>query len=106
MFNSDIVKNSKLANKTTINNLKYFYTIQVGNYSNPGNSCLDILQRTTGTSLSSGDYWIVLDNKPLKVYCDMKVDGGMFLRFLCSGEVKFFIDSSNHNPEKRFHGFR
>ena len=57
--------------------------MQVGSSSNPGNSCLDILQRTKGTSLSSGDYWIVLDNEPLKVYCDMKGDGGMSLRSLC-----------------------
>ena len=54
--------------------------LQVGNYSNPGNSCLDILQRTKETSLSSGDYWIVLDSKPLKVYCDMEADGGMLSR--------------------------
>ena len=64
-------------------NLKYLLILQVGGHTNPGNSCLDILQRTKGTTLSSGDYWIVLDNETLNVYCDMKADGGMSLRFLC-----------------------
>ena len=64
-------------------NLKYLLIIQVGSRSNPGNSCLDILQRTKGTTLLNGDYWIVLDNETLNVYCDMKADGGMFLQFLC-----------------------
>ena len=42
--------------------------------------------------MSSGDYWILLDNKPLKVYCDMKADG------VCSYDLyaleKLFIDFS------------
>jgi hypothetical protein len=55
---------------------------KVGDYSYPGKSCLDILQRTKGTSLSNGEYWIALDSTPLKVYCDMKADGGIYLDFL------------------------
>ena len=43
---------------------------------NPGKSCLDIRQRTKGASLSNGEYWIKLDSKPLKVYCDMEADRG------------------------------
>ncbi|XP_028406473.1 uncharacterized protein LOC114528962 [Dendronephthya gigantea] len=50
--------------------------LNVGRYSNPGKSCLDILQRAKTASLGNGEYWIKLDNKPLKVYCDMKADGG------------------------------
>ena len=58
--------------------------LKVGDYLNPGKSCLDILQRTTKPSLSSGEYWILLESKPLKVYCDMKTDGGMYTyEFLC-----------------------
>lgn len=53
---------------------------KVGHRESPGRSCLDIRQRTkNSSSLSSGDYWIVLDRKPLKVYCDMKADGGISL---------------------------
>ncbi|XP_028416056.1 uncharacterized protein LOC114539640 isoform X1 [Dendronephthya gigantea] len=48
----------------------------VGRYNNPGQSCLDILQRTERASLGNGEYWVLLDNKPLNVYCDMKADGG------------------------------
>ena len=56
---------------------------KIGEY-HPGKSCLDILQRTKRSFLSSGEYWIVLDNKPLRVYCDMKADGGIYLyEFLC-----------------------
>ena len=86
LFNTKTVENSKLGNEkvvTAIINLKYLLIIQVGSRSNPGNSCLDILQRTKGATLSSGYYWIVLDNETLNVYCDMKADGGMYLRFLC-----------------------
>jgi hypothetical protein len=55
---------------------------KVGDYSYPGKSCLDILQRTKGMSLSNGEYWIALDSKPLKVYCDMKADGGIYLHLV------------------------
>jgi hypothetical protein len=55
---------------------------KVGEYSYPGKSCLDILQRTKEMSLSNGEYWIVLDSRPLKVYCDMKADGGIYLHLV------------------------
>jgi hypothetical protein len=55
---------------------------KVGDYSYPEKSCLDILQRTKGTSLSNKEYWIVLDSTPLKVYCDMKADGGIYIDFV------------------------
>ncbi|XP_028406449.1 uncharacterized protein LOC114528938 [Dendronephthya gigantea] len=50
--------------------------IAVGEKNNPGKSCLDILLRKKTASLGNGEYWIKLDNKTLKVYCDMKSDGG------------------------------
>jgi hypothetical protein len=53
---------------------------KVGDYGYPGKSCLDILsQRTEATSLSNGEYWIVLGSTALKVYCDMKADGGILI---------------------------
>ena len=53
---------------------------KVGDHGYPGKSCLDILsQRTEATSLSNGEYWIVLGSTALKVYCDMKADGGILI---------------------------
>ena len=44
--------------------------------ANPGKSCKDILE--SNDSKGDGEYWIDPEGKgnPLKVYCDMKTDGG------------------------------
>ncbi|XP_028406450.1 uncharacterized protein LOC114528940 [Dendronephthya gigantea] len=76
----EIVKQKYRGNKDAVYLLKilerFVRNYWVGGYSNPGKSCLDILQRTKTVSLGNGEYWINLDNKLLKVYCDMKADGG------------------------------
>ena len=45
-------------------------------YNQPGHSCKDI--RDSGFFKKDGEYWIdpEKNGKPLKVYCDMTIDGG------------------------------
>ena len=51
--------------------------MRLGYFSvNPGKSCKHILE--SNDSKGDGEYWIDPEGKgdPLKVYCDMKIDGG------------------------------
>ena len=56
------------------------YQVRLGqSAANPGKSCKDILE--SKDSEGDGEYWIDPEGKgnPLKVYCDMKTDGGRLM---------------------------
>ena len=51
--------------------------MRIGHFAaNPGKSCKHILE--ANDSKGDGEYWIDPEGKgnPVKVYCDMKTDGG------------------------------
>jgi len=60
-----------------------FYAVSIGSHpDHPAHSCKHI--RDNGMLKQNGEYWIDPENSgnPLKVYCDMATDGGMFWKVL------------------------
>ncbi|MDD5213818.1 MAG: fibrinogen-like YCDxxxxGGGW domain-containing protein, partial [Candidatus Gracilibacteria bacterium] len=74
-FGGDISKLTTNVIGGAVASVPTIVTPKVGEQTNPGLSCLDILSK--GGNIGNGIYWIKPDTNPtFQVYCDMTTDGG------------------------------